>query len=159
MLILMAVLICAHLILRLIDRVISLAGYSAVGLRIPSYMEVASYLYVAAAFMALSATFVAGQHIRVGLITGGLSVRPARILEIVVSFIAILISAFATWATAKLAYTSWAYSSVSNGTIKIQLWVPQTSIALGLLLLTLAVADYAFGVCSGRHAIKRNLGE
>jgi len=46
-----------------------------------------------------------------------------------------------TWAAVAFVYDSWKFNEVAQGLIKIPIWIPQLSFALGIMILFIAVLD------------------
>ena len=100
--------------------------------------EVASFLQVLLIFGGAAATFRAGGHVRVDLITG--AVRPAARawLRVATLVLGILLLAVAIWVTTQSAMTAFRYGRVS-AVMLYPLWLPMAWIPAGLLLMALAM--------------------
>ena len=62
------------------------------------------------------------------------------------------LGAFFSWHTVLLVVDSWEFDEVSYGMIPVPLWIPQTSMAVGLIVLTIALIDDLVGVIRGQEA-------
>lgn len=112
----------------------------------------AGYSMAACGFLALAHTFKRGEHIRVSLILQAVSARVRRMLDIWSLFAAgTLAGAFAFYSI-KLAYQSWDFHDISTGNDATPLWIPQISMALGALVLFIALVDDLVMELRGKRA-------
>jgi TRAP-type C4-dicarboxylate transport system permease small subunit len=103
--------------------------------------DIAAWLTAAAAFLALGHTFRRGELVRVGIWIEGLQGNARRRAEIAALSVTALCVAYMLWAVAKFVYESWKFNEVAQGLVKIPIWIPQSSLVLGVLILFIAVAD------------------
>ena len=103
---------------------------------IPVAWEYSSYLMAACFTFGAAMTLRAGGHIRVTLVLGRLQPPARRILEIGASLIATVFVGFLAIAMARFAWTAFnsGQTSISSGTL---LWIPESVIAFGMVLLAL----------------------
>lgn len=111
------------------------------GIVIPSTEDFSGFLLAAASFMALAYTLRSGGHIRVTLVIGHIHGRVRQLLEGIILLLALLLVGYATWSCAYLEYESWLFDELSQGYIPVPLWIPQLPMALGLLILAIALLD------------------
>ena len=140
------VLVSIQVLARLADAAMRLAGLTPLGFIVPSIAEICGYLLAAASFMALSYTLTVGGHIRVGLLVDRLPPSPRRAVETAVGIVGAGIAGYATLAMARLAIKSWTFNDVSYGFVPLPLWLPQALMALGLLLLVVALLDTTLSI-------------
>lgn len=134
----------------MIDRLAQLLTGKAIGLVLPSYAEFAGYFLAAATFFALADTLQSGHHIRVNLILQRLPERIRHWTEVWCCALGLILSAyFAFWAV-NLVRESIEFGDLSPGIIAIPLWIPQSSMALGLICLTICFADLLIQVLKGK---------
>jgi TRAP-type C4-dicarboxylate transport system permease small subunit len=126
---------------RVVDAVFRLIGLGAPGLVILSMAEIAGYLLSAASFLALAGTLKSGVHIRVTMVLSVLSDPARRIVESLAFAAAAMLSAYMTWHMAHFALVSFRFDEVSTGVVRVPLAIPQTAMAVGLLILTIAIID------------------
>lgn len=146
---LICLLVVSQVILNSLDRISTLLTGSAIGLTIPSYADFTGFLLAAASFMSLAYSLRQGAHIRVTLVVGRLPASfrwPVQLWCISFSF---AVSLYFTWYTAKLTHESYTYHDLSAGMIAVPIWIPQTAMLLGLLVLTIALLDELVTVLSG----------
>ncbi|WP_193141301.1 TRAP transporter small permease [Meridianimarinicoccus sp. MJW13] len=153
------VLVFAQVSLNLADKIAAALFGQGIGLTIPSYADFTGFFLAAATFLALAYSLREGGHIRVTLLVGRLPDRARRAVETLVVVIALGMSAFATWYVILLVYESIEFGDRSSGMVSVPLWLPQLPVALGLAILTIALADELFGLLRGRPATWEDKGE
>ncbi len=136
--------------LNLIDRASTLLRGTAVGLTIPSYADFTGFFLAAASFLALAHTFRQGEHIRVTILIGHLPARIAWAFEFWCVAAAAAISCYFTWYTGVLVGESYRFNDLSPGMIAVPLWIPQTAMLIGLVILSIALIDEFVGLIRGR---------
>jgi len=134
-------LVFAQVILNAIDRITKILTGSAIGLTIPSYSDFTGFFLAAASFFALAYSLRQGAHIRVTLVIQHTSGWLRQAIEIICVSLALSVSAYFFWFTALLTYESYSYNDLSPGIIAVPIWIPQFSMVLGLLVLTIALLD------------------
>ena len=112
-----------------------------IGLVVPSYSEFTGYFLVAASFLAMANALRAGSHIRVSLLIRVLPRGPRRLVELWSTAAGTGLSAFFAWYAIDMVLDSYRYNDVSPGIIAIPIWIPQSSMALGLVIFVIALAD------------------
>jgi TRAP-type C4-dicarboxylate transport system permease small subunit len=105
--------------------------------------------------MALAGTLKAGVHIRVTMLLGALSESGRRIAEIWAFGFAAFAAGYMTWNLGNFAWVSFRFDEISTGVIKVPLGYPQAFMALGTLMLTIALLDeLATVVTRGRPSFR-----
>ena len=133
-------LVTAQVMLNLATRIATFAGLSF-NATIPSYASISGYMLAAASFFALSYTLMQGGHIRVTLLLQALGSRARLGAEILSLAIALFLAAFATYYMGELVHQSWRFGDLSTGILALPLWIPQSAVLAGLVLLTIALVD------------------
>jgi len=103
--------------------------------------DVVAWLCAAAAFLTMAHAFKHGDFVRVTLLLEKLAPGARRVLELLSLGIATLATAYLAWWACRFTYESWAFNEVAQGLLPLPIWIPQSSFALGALLLVLAVVD------------------
>lgn len=111
------------------------------GVVIPSTEDFSGFLLASASFLALAYTLRSGGHIRVSLVITHLQGRARRLVEGVVLLLALLLVGYAAWSTLLLVLESYRFEELSQGYIPVLLWIPQMPMAVGLLVLEIALLD------------------
>ncbi|MBT8153425.1 TRAP transporter small permease [Epibacterium ulvae] len=119
------------------------------GSQIPSADDFAAWSMAAAVFLALPQTFLSGGHIRVTLLFSSVPDGLRKLMDICATLVAIATLSWSTWYGAEYAYESYVYHDVSQGIIAVPLWIPQISMVVGLLLMTLALTERLISMLRG----------
>ena len=151
--------VIAQVGLNLADKIAKMTTGEAIGMTIPSYADFTGFFLAAASFLALAGTLREGGHIRVTLVTGLLPKSVQRIFELGAICLALAVTSYATWYSFKLVHESWSYNDLSPGMVPVPLWIPQISIAIGLAVLTIALADELVTQLRGADASWEGKGE
>jgi len=136
--------------LNLIDRISGLITGTAIGLTIPSYADFTGFFLAAASFLALAHTLRQGAHIRVTLFISHLPEGVAKIIELWCVLVAAAIAIYFSWYTAILVWESFQFHDLSPGMIAVPLWIPQTAMLFGLIILSLSLVDEFVGLVRGQ---------
>jgi len=120
-----------------------------IGVVVPDAGDLAGYAMAAATFLALAHTFRSGGHIRVNLLLIHVPRGLRHALECwCLLFLAVIGALFTAFAF-KLVLDSYEFGDVSTGMMPVPLWIPQTSMAFGALLLEIAVIEELVRVLRG----------
>ncbi|GIW32991.1 TRAP transporter small permease [Meiothermus sp.] len=111
------------------------------GVAIPSANELSGFAMAGAVFLALAPTLRAGAHIRVGVLVRRLQGRVRRALELFVSAFSLLASGYATLQLWRLVLDSYRYGDLAPGLLPLPIWIPQSFLAVGLTIFTIALVD------------------
>jgi TRAP-type C4-dicarboxylate transport system permease small subunit len=119
----------------------------------------AGYCMAATAFLALAHTFKRGEHIRVTLILDLLHRRRPdahRRLELWCHGAGLLLAGLLAWFACRLAWQSFQFNDISQGTDATPLWIPQLGMALGSAIFVVAMADDLYTVIRGKPVRRRD---
>lgn len=152
-------LVVCQVTLNLIDRISTVATGSAIGLTIPSYADFTGFLLAAASFLSLAYTLRQGDHIRVTLLLSRLPRTIQHLLEIWSLGFALCVSSYFAWYTISLALESYTYNDLSSGMIAFPLWIPQSAMVVGLVVLSIALLDEFILVLRGNRPSYADEGE
>ncbi len=111
--------------------------------------DITSWLCAASAFFALGHTFRHGELVRVGLLIDRLQGGRRRAAELVALGVTALFVAYMAWAVCKFVYESWKFNEIAQGLIKLPIWIPQLTFALGVVIFLVAVLDELVVVLAG----------
>lgn len=123
-----------------------------IGLLVPSYREFAGFFLASATFLALTHTLRVGGHIRVSLLIQHLPRRRRRWIELWCLALATLLVGYFSFFTVNMVVEAVHFGDLSYGILPIKLWIPQSAMALGLIVFTVALADEFVSVLRGREA-------
>ena len=135
-----AVLILAQVVARLL------------GLFVPAASDFAGFCLAASSFLALAYTFRAGGHIRVTLVLQRMPQRWRRGCDLASLAIAAALVSYFSWYTVGLVQDSWHFNDLSEGLVPVPLWIPQSGMAAGLIVLAIALVDELVNVLRGGKA-------
>jgi TRAP-type C4-dicarboxylate transport system permease small subunit len=131
------------------------------GVLVPSTDDIAGFFLIGTSFLALAHTLKANAHVRVELVLHRLAPGARRMTELAALAIAALIIGYFAYFAIELAWLSWRFGDMSQGIVAIPLWIPQCVMALGLIILAVALVDELVLVLRGRvfAAEAQRLGE
>ena len=131
--------------------VLSLAqiGGRLLGFAAHSFDEFAGYCMAASSFLGLAYTLRANEHIRMALVLHRTRGLPRRVLEIGCLAAGTLLIGFFAWYACDMLWFSFVTHDVSQGLVPVPLWIPQTGMTLGLVILLLALLDDLVVALSG----------
>lgn len=110
----------------------------------------AGYCMAAASFLALAHTLKRGEHIRVTLFLERFEGRLKRPLEIWCHLAGSVFCASLAWYSVHLVLQSREFNDVSQGNDATPLWIPQLAMAVGAVVLLIAMLDDLVQVLRGR---------
>lgn len=120
------------------------------GIYLPGTEDYAGYAMAACGFLALAYTFKHGEHIRVSLLIDRLGPRLRAATEWFAHAAGTVVAGALAWYAVNLAWQSHAFEEISQGVDATPLWIPQLSMALGAVILLIAVLDDFIQVSLGR---------
>ncbi|MGY8907374.1 MAG: TRAP transporter small permease [Pseudomonadales bacterium] len=120
------------------------------GLIVPSTDDLSGFFLAASSFLGLAYTLKKGGHIRVSLVIQRLSPSQRHGQELLVLAVGSSLAALMSWHLGYMVYESWVFEDVSVGYLPIPLWIPQSSMALGMIIFNIALIDELIGVIGGK---------
>jgi TRAP-type C4-dicarboxylate transport system permease small subunit len=119
------------------------------GIPFPGSADYAGYFMASSSFLALAYTLRRGAHIRVGIVLENLSPTARRLLDTVATAIGTALALYLAWYAVRGVSFSWELGDVSQGQDATPLWIPQLPMALGSILLAVALVDRLMALLSG----------
>ena len=110
----------------------------------------AGYCMAAAGFLALAHTLKRGEHIRVTLFLDRFQGRLRRPLEIWSHLAGTFFCAVLAFYSVRLVWQSHVFNDISQGNDATPLWIPQVGMALGCIVLLIAMVDDLVRVLRGK---------
>lgn len=101
--------------------------------------EIGGYLLVAMTFLSMSVAEAHGAFHRVELVQARLGQSARLVSQIVFDLMSLGASALITWQLTRLVMNSWRSEDVAPTPLQTPLWMPQTTMAIGMVLLCLAL--------------------
>ena len=114
-----------------------------------SFDDFAGFCMAASSFLGLAHTYRRNEHIRVAMVVDRFSGAKRRALETLCLAASSFLIGFFAWYTIDMAWTSHEINDVSQGLVPVPLWLPQSGMALGLIIMTIAMVDDLAAVIGG----------
>lgn len=152
--VLSAVLLAAIAVLTFIQIVGRMMGYL-----ISTGTEFAGFCMAASIFLALAWTLRSGGHIRVNLFVQKLPPGLRRVIEFWCLAVAILAIGLFAYSGIGMTWDSYRFGDVSVGMVPVKLWIPQLAMAVGVVLLEVALIEQLVLVLQGRDPTYRSFEE
>ncbi|QEQ96182.1 TRAP transporter small permease [Neptunomonas concharum] len=111
------------------------------GFIVPSAEDFSGYALAAATFFGLAYTFREGGHIRVTLVIQNWRPRFRYFQELCVLLFALLLVSFMSFYSVHMVWESYVFEEVSSGYVSVPIWMPQVPVALGVIVLNIAILD------------------
>jgi len=112
-----------------------------VGFHVPGTDAYAGYAMAGAGFLALAHTLKRNEHIRVTLLIGRLQGGARKGLEMWALSVAVLLGGLFAFYAVRLAWMSHKLNDISTGNDATPLWIPQIAMAVGTVVLLVALVD------------------
>ncbi len=120
------------------------------GVRTGAVNDIVSWFCAAASFFAMPHAFKHGDFVRVTLVLERLKPTTRRYFELTCLFIACISVAYLAYWANKFTYESYLFNEKAQGLLPIPIWIPQSSFALGSILLLIAMVDEFLIVLRGQ---------
>lgn len=120
------------------------------GQLVPSADEFAGYCLSASSFLALAYTLRNNAHIRVTLFLRRLSPHVRRGFEIWCLLVATALVGYFAFFTVRMVWESYQFAERTMGLVPVMLWIPQTGMAIGVVLLAIAFLEELIRVFAGQ---------
>jgi len=111
------------------------------GIIVPSADDFAGYAMAASAFLGLAYAFRRGAHIRVTLLISRQPPGRRHAMEIALLVVATATSGYLAWHLSALALESYEFGDRAMGMIPTPLWMPQSIMAFGAIVMVIACLD------------------
>lgn len=124
---------------------------------VPGTDAYAGYLMAGAGFLAMAPAFKRADHIRVSVIMERLSVKNQRYFHYFSFIVGLIISIFIALYALEQVYKSWQYHDLSTGSDATPIFIPQLSMAIGFILLVVAMIDEFILFYNGKNPLGGDL--
>ena len=111
--------------------------------------DIVSWLCAAAAFFAMAHAFKHGDFVRVTLVLEKVGPAVQRRLEIGALAIAAVAVGYLAWWANRFTWDSYVFDETAQGLLPMPMWIPQSTFAIGAILLFVAVVDELVVVLRG----------
>jgi TRAP-type C4-dicarboxylate transport system permease small subunit len=137
-----AIVIASSIALILASAVLSYSVLTRYFFNMPTYWqdEAAVFLLVGATFMSSAFVQSVRGHIGIEAFTGFFSARVNAFRQIAVDAVSLAFCAFFSWKSWTLLHEAWINGQVTESTWAPPLWIPYSTMAVGMTLLTLQIA-------------------
>jgi C4-dicarboxylate transporter DctQ subunit len=102
--------------------------------------ETSTYLYMWTMLAAASYTLQAGKHVHVDLVIDRLPTRPRALLEAVTSAVGAIFCAIVSIQAYEMIAATVRFGKVSATPLRVPLWIPESALLMGFVLLTFQFA-------------------
>ena len=118
----------------------------------PAYV---GYCMAAASFFAFANALQRGAHIRVAMLLNVVGDGPRRLLETWCFGIGAVLAWYFVYHATKFVYWSWKFHEISQDQDATLMWIPQSSMVIGSVILAIALTDcFLHMLLSGRNRIE-----
>ena len=126
----------------------------------PGAPEYVGYAMASASFLAFAGALNKGSHIRVSILLNAVNEAKQRWLEIWCFSIGTAIAWYFVYYAQKFVYWSWKFKDISQGQDRTALWIPQSLMLIGAVILAIALTDNLIClILKGKHNILREGGK
>lgn len=112
--------------------------------------ELSGFFLAASTFLGLAYTFVNGGHVRIGLMAQFAPKRVRTAVEIWVCAVGAFVVGFAAWHMTAFTIETYKFGDLSPGLIAAPLWIPQSAVSFGLIVLLLSILEQLTLVLTGQ---------
>lgn len=134
------VLACLFLIAIAVLTVATIAG-RMLGVELYSMDEFAGWCMAASTFLALASTLRKNEHIRVSLLIERLAPSYRKVVELLCLLLATVFMGIFAWYAITGMIESHQFGEVTQGMVPVPLWIPQIGMAVGALIMFIALTD------------------
>ena len=118
----------------------------------------AGYAMAASSFLAFAYALNHGSHIRVSLLLNAVPDRVRRLIDTWCFAIGAAVMWYFVWYCQRFVYWSWKFGDISQGQDATPLWIPQSTMLVGAVILAVALTDHLVLLLSGGdHRLKRDI--
>lgn len=129
------------------------------GVTFPGAASYAGYAMAGASFFGFAYAFTRGAHIRVGIVLNMLG-PSRRWLELVCLAVGAAVASYVAWFAVRAVGFSIRFGDVSQGLDRTPLWIPQSAMVAGSILLAVALWDALLHLAlTGRSRIAADAAE
>jgi TRAP-type C4-dicarboxylate transport system permease small subunit len=111
--------------------------------------DLTAWSCAAAVFLPLAHTFKRGELVRMGLVLDRFDAATRHRAELVALVVTTAFIAYATYWAARLSYESWLIDDLAQGMLPVPMWIPQSSMTIGLAVFLIALVDELVVVLRG----------
>jgi TRAP-type C4-dicarboxylate transport system permease small subunit len=121
--------------------VVAQVGGRLAGVLVPGADDLAGYALTASSFLALAHTLRAGGHIRLTMLIRRAGRGQRLLLESGGLAFGAIVTGYFTYHVVDMAWDAYRFGERSQGILSVPLWIPQSVMALGAVVLFVAFVD------------------
>lgn len=114
--------------------------------------EISGFFLAASTFLALGYTFVNGGHVRITILPQFVSHKVSRAIELWCCAIGILVTGYVAWQMTIFTIETYRFGDLSPGMMAIPLWIPQSAVSFGLVVMCIGILEQATLIWAGQSA-------
>lgn len=114
--------------------------------------ELSGFFMAASTFLGLAYTFRHGGHIRISLLVTRMAGARRKALELWCCGFGTLLVGYLAIQAVIFVLESYEFHDISPGLMAVPFWIPQSGMAAGLVILTIALADSGWAILHDRVA-------
>lgn len=124
----------------------------------PGAPDYAGYAMASASFLAFASALNRGSHIRVSIVLNAVGPKMRRAIDIWCFAVGTAIAWYFVFYAQRFVYWSWKFNDISQGQDKTPLWIPQSVMLLGAVILAIALTDNLLSlIFKGENRIKPDI--
>lgn len=124
----------------------------------PGAPDYAGYAMAAASFLAFASALNRGSHIRVSIVLNAVGPKMKRAIDTWCFAVGTAIAWYFVFYAQRFVFWSWKFNDISQGQDKTPLWIPQSVMLLGAVILAIALTDNLMNlIFKGENRIKQDL--
>lgn len=124
----------------------------------PGAPNYAGYAMASASFLAFASALNRGSHIRVSIVLNAVGPKMKRAIDTWCFAIGAAIAWYFVFYAQRFVYWSWKFNDISQGQDKTPLWIPQSIMLIGAVILAIALTDNLLNlIFKGENRIKPDI--
>ena len=116
-------------------------GGRVLGFDAYSFDDFAGFCMAASSFLGLAHTYRRNEQIRVAILVDRMHGKPRKVMEALCLAASTYLIGYFAWYATDMVITSYQINDVSQGLVAVPLWIPQGGMAIGLIVMTIALFD------------------
>ena len=138
--------------------VVAQVGGRMLGVLVPGADDIAGYALTASSFFGLAYTLRTGAHIRLTLLLNATGSRARRGLETASLAVGAMLAAYFSYYVGEMVWDAWRFGDKAQGVLAVPLWIPQSLMGLGSIVLFIAFVDDLVAALRGRPLSYETVG-
>ena len=124
----------------------------------PGAPDYAGYAMASASFLAFASALNRGSHIRVSIVLNAVGPKMRRAIDTWCFAVGTAIAWYFVFYAQRFVFWSWKFNDISQGQDKTPLWIPQSIMLVGAIILAIALTDNLLNlIFKGENRIKQDI--